>query len=313
MLLSRGVHEALPEDLAATIGEGGRLEEFVRLLSGCVSEVVVNRLHRSGLSISRVSPYTGALIHSLVWMILNGVDLRVLVVWLVRTDGLVIALVREVSILEWPIGRWKLLLGSFLHIVLMRIGSAYLREITVEPIGQLLIIEGTMLHNCCGIGAVGLQDLISAIYIVLLDQLLFVLVEIFCVRDLLLKGLIGKAGQEVLLQVGGGAGRRTVGLVLKLRVADKLVCTAILEHRRVLGTTSYLGSHPLHFFVVIWLPKEVLTGVDEFITDSIRLELPLKQVPGAAGRVVKHRLDLADLRPLSPFNVVIYFCLLGLM
>ena len=150
-------------------------------------------------------------------------------------------------------------------------GSAYLREFTVEPIGQLLIIEGTMLLNCRGIGAVGLQDLISAINVVLFDQLLFVLVEVFCVRDLLLKGLIGEAGQEILLQVGGRAGRRTVGFVLKFRVADKLVCTAILEHRRVLGITSYLGSHSLHFIVVIWLPQEVLTRVDEFIAESIRL------------------------------------------
>ena len=119
MLLSRGVHEALPEDLAATIGEGGRLEQFVRLLSGCVSEVIMNRLHRGGLSVSRVSPYTSALIHSLAWMILNGVDLRVLIIGPVRTDSLVVALVREVSVLEGPVGRWQLLQRSFLHIVLM--------------------------------------------------------------------------------------------------------------------------------------------------------------------------------------------------
>ena len=119
MLLSRGVHEALPEDLAATIGEGGRLEKFVRLLSSCVSEVIMNRLHRGGLSVSRVSPYTSALIHSLAWMILNGVDLRVLIIGPVCTDGLVVALVREVSVLEGPVGRWQLLQRSFLHIVLM--------------------------------------------------------------------------------------------------------------------------------------------------------------------------------------------------
>ena len=81
----------------------------------------------------------------------------------------------------------------------------------------------------------------------------------------------------------------------------------------MLGSRSYLGSHPLHFIIVIWLPQKILTGVDEFVTKSIRLELPLKQVLGAAGRVVKHRLDLADLRPLAPFNVVINYCILGLM
>lgn len=133
-----------------------------------------------------------------------------------------------------------------------------------------------MLPNCRSIGAIGLQDLISAIYVVLLDQLLFVLIEVFGVGDLLLKGLIGEAGQEVLLQVGGGAGRRTVMQVVKLRVADELVCTAVLEYRRLLGTTTYLGSHSLHFIIVIRLPKEVLAGVDEFVTESIRLELPLK-------------------------------------
>ena len=69
---------------------------------------------------SRVSPNISALIHSLARMILNGVDLRVLIVWPVGTDGLVVALVCEVSVLEWPVGRWQLLLRSFLHIVLMR-------------------------------------------------------------------------------------------------------------------------------------------------------------------------------------------------
>ena len=122
MLLSRGMHEALPEDLAATIGEGGRLEEFVWLLSCCISEVVMNRLHRGGLGMSRLSPYTSPLIHRLVRMILNGVDLRVLIVGPVRTNGLVVALVRKVSILEWPVGRWQLLLRSFLHKVLRRMG-----------------------------------------------------------------------------------------------------------------------------------------------------------------------------------------------
>jgi hypothetical protein len=112
------VHEALPEDLAATIGEGGGLEELVRLLSGRVSEVVMNRLHRSGLSVSRVSPNASALIHSLVRMILDSVNLRVLIIGPVSTDGLVVALVREVSVLEWSIGRRQLLLRSFLHIVL---------------------------------------------------------------------------------------------------------------------------------------------------------------------------------------------------
>lgn len=73
-----------------------------------------------------------------------------------------------------------------------------------------------MLLNCRGIWAVGLQDLISAIYVVLLDQLLFVLVEVFGIRNLLLKGLIGEASQEILLQVGGRAGRRTVVQVVKL-------------------------------------------------------------------------------------------------
>ena len=163
-----------------------------------------------------------------------------------------------------------------------------------------------MLPNCRGVGAIGFQDLISAIYVVLLDQLLFVLIEVFGVGDLLLKGLVGEAGQKVLLKVGGGAGWRTVMQVVKLRVADELVCTTILENRRVLGSTSYLGSHPFHFIVVIRLPQEILTGVDEIVSESIRLELPLKQVLGATGRVVKHRLDLAHFRPLTPFNVVIY-------
>ena len=71
---------------------------------------------------SRVSPNGSPLIHSLVRMILNGVNLRVLIVGPVRTYGLVVALVREVSVLEWPVGRWQLLLRSFLHIVLKEMG-----------------------------------------------------------------------------------------------------------------------------------------------------------------------------------------------
>lgn len=96
-------------------------------------------------------------------------------------------------------------------------------------------------------------------------------------------------------------------------MADELVSTTVLEHRRVLGRTTYLWSHPLHLIVVIWLSQEVLTWVDKFVTEGIRLELPLKQILGSTGRVVKHRLYLADLRPLAPYNVVIYFGILGLM
>ena len=82
----------------------------------------MNRLHRSGLTVSRVSPYIRSLIHSLAGMILNGVDLRILIVGPVGTDGLVVALVREVSVLECPVGRWQLLLRSFLHTVLREMG-----------------------------------------------------------------------------------------------------------------------------------------------------------------------------------------------
>jgi hypothetical protein len=55
-------------------------------------------------------------------MILDSVNLRVLIIGPVSTDGLVVALVREVSVLEWSIGRRQLLLRSFLHIVITEMG-----------------------------------------------------------------------------------------------------------------------------------------------------------------------------------------------
>ena len=103
------MHQALPEELIATVSQGGRFEELVGFLSSCVSEVVMNRLDRCGLCICDSPPHILSLIHSLIGMILNGVDLGVLNVWPVRADGLVISLVCGVAMLEGAVLRRLLL------------------------------------------------------------------------------------------------------------------------------------------------------------------------------------------------------------
>ena len=93
--------------------------------------------------------------------------------------------------------------------------------------------------------------------------------------------------------------------VIELRVADKFVGSAVLEHLRMLNATTDLWCHPLHFLIVVRLSKEILAGVDELVAECIRFDLSLKQILGSTGRIVQNGLDLAHLRPLAPFNVVI--------
>lgn len=76
---------------------------------------------------------------------------------------------------------------------------AYLREFTIETVSQFLIVKSAMLPDSCGIGAARCQNLVSAVDVILLYQLLFVLIEIFCVWYSLLKSLISEASKEILL------------------------------------------------------------------------------------------------------------------
>jgi len=94
--------------------------------------------------------------------------------------------------------------------------KAYLREFTIETIGQFLIVKSAVLPDSCGIGAVRGQNLIPSIDIILLYQLLFILIEIFSVRYSLLESLIGEASEKILLKIGVRSGRGPVMQVLKL-------------------------------------------------------------------------------------------------
>jgi hypothetical protein len=97
------------------MSEGGRLKELVWLVLHSVSKVVMNCLYGRGLCVSGASPYVGALIHSLIRVILYGVDLRVIHIWPVCTDGLIVSLVCRIAMLESSVLGWQFLCGSFLH------------------------------------------------------------------------------------------------------------------------------------------------------------------------------------------------------
>ena len=81
----------------------------------------------------------------------------------------------------------------------IRFEIAYLREFTIETVGQFLIVKSAMLSDSCGIGAARGQNLVSAVDVILLYQLFLVLIEIFCVRYSLFESLISEASKEILL------------------------------------------------------------------------------------------------------------------
>ena len=63
----------------------------------------------------RVPPYVGALVHGLIGMIFNGVDLRILNVGPILPDGLVVAFVCGVAMLEGTVTRWDTPQRRFLY------------------------------------------------------------------------------------------------------------------------------------------------------------------------------------------------------
>ena len=75
----------------------------------------MDRFDRGGLSMCRIPPDWRTLIHCLVGMILNRVDLGVLDVGPVSSDSLVISFVSWLAMLEGPVLRWQPLEGCFLH------------------------------------------------------------------------------------------------------------------------------------------------------------------------------------------------------
>ena len=115
------MHEALPKQLIAFVGEGGGLKKLVRLILRSVPEVVVNRLNRGRLRISGTPPHICSLIHGLIGMILNSVNLRVLDIWPVFTDGLVVSFVCGVSMLKSTVLRWQFLGWRFLFNIYVRV------------------------------------------------------------------------------------------------------------------------------------------------------------------------------------------------
>ena len=64
---------------------------------------------------SRIPPNVRALVHCLVWMILNGINLRVLNVWPISSNSFVVTLVCGISMLKSSVLRWETLLRGFLY------------------------------------------------------------------------------------------------------------------------------------------------------------------------------------------------------
>jgi hypothetical protein len=67
----------------------------------------------------------------------------------------------------------------------------------------------------------------------------------------------------------------------------------------VLNSSTDLGSHALKLLIVVGLSQEILAGVNELVTKSIRFDALLKQVLGPTGRVVQNRFYPAAFRSLA--------------
>ena len=80
----------------------------------------MNSLDRCRLCVSGAPPHILSLIHGLIRMILNGVNLGVLNVWPVCADGLVVSLVCWVAMLEGAILRGQVFVRGFLYTTIIR-------------------------------------------------------------------------------------------------------------------------------------------------------------------------------------------------
>lgn len=84
-------------------------------------------------------------------------------------------------------------------------------------------IECAMLLDGCCVWSFLCYDLVPSVYIVLLDQVFLVLIKVLGIRNTLLKGLIRKPCEEVLLSDRIGAGRGAVMVMVELRFPHKFV------------------------------------------------------------------------------------------
>jgi hypothetical protein len=75
----------------------------------------MNGLDRCGLCKSWAPPHIWSLIHGLIGMILDGVNLGVINVWPICADGLVVSLMSGVAVLEGSVLRGEVLVRGFLY------------------------------------------------------------------------------------------------------------------------------------------------------------------------------------------------------
>lgn len=119
-------------------------------------------------------------------MVLHCLDLGILDVGPVLANGLVVAGVRGVPVLEGAILRGELR------------GGRFSREDSVSAVGKIGRIEGTVLLDRRSVGPVRFNDQTAPHEVVLLNQILLVLVYVLCVGDYLLESFASEAVQESL-------------------------------------------------------------------------------------------------------------------
>jgi hypothetical protein len=171
---------------------------------------------RSGEGMGGVSPdHSGC-----VFLEENGVHFGVFDVVPVLANGLVVAQMRRVSDFEGAVvGRHDLALGL-------------VGEVPVGAVGELGVVEGAPLLDGGGVGPVLLEDEGAPLDVVVPRQVFLGLVLVLRVGHLLLKQLVRRPRQEVLVLLGDLPLRGPVVHVLELRLPHLLEAPARPEHLR---------------------------------------------------------------------------------
>lgn len=136
-----------------------------------------------------------------------------------------------------------------------------LRELSIYSESLFLRVEGTSLSYCWGIGSVRLQDLGPSINIVLPNHVLFVFIQVFCVRYHSLETLWFESVSDIGSLFRFFTLRRSMMHMHKLRLLNQLIATT---------WSKYLSS--LRSLRCVVFPEEILAWINVLITHCIRLE-----------------------------------------
>lgn len=291
LLFAWSDHELLIKELLTVGGWSHQLRWNVLRR---ISEVVLNGFDWRGNAIGWVSPRLqqglGAAlwVEGAAWMVLHCLDLGVLDVGPVLANGLVVAGVRGVPVLEGAILRGELR------------GGRFSREDSVSAVCEIGWIEGTVLLDRRSVGPVRFNDQTAPHEVVLLNQILLVLVYVLCVGDYLLESFAGETVQESLEVLRLLPLWLSVVQMLKLWSPHKLIAARGPENRGMRDGAANLRSASLEDVIAVGFSQEILSGVHELISDCVWFKLPFKSILATFRGVVDYSLQLSTFVVLTP-------------